>query len=337
MKKFMEILTIIAAALCFLVSVPSLPLAEEITLSYSTFVPPTHIQAKLSKSWCEEVEKRTNGRVKVQFYPGQTLAKAPQTYEAILDGIADVGYSALAYTQGRFPVMATMDLPFGYPSGVVATEVANKLYEKMKPEEFSKTKVMFFTAHGPGYIHTREKPVKTLEELKGKRIRSTGMSASVVEALGATPVSMAMPDAYQAIQRGVVDGSIHPVEANKGWNLGEVLDYVTITDASAYTTNFFVVMSKEKWNAIDPKDQEIIEEINEKWARKHGKAWDTSDKKGMEFFKNKGGKVVKLDKKENQRWNEQVAPVIGRYKKTLDEKGFDGDAIISFIQNQLEQ
>lgn len=337
MKKTTFILVTMMLFFTFFVFAPTGSMAKNIVLSYSTFVPPTHIQAKLSESWCKEVEKQTEGRVKVQFYPGQTLAKAHHTYGAILDGIADVGYSALAYTQGRFPVMASMDLPFGYPSGVVATKIANKLFEEMNPEEFAETKVMFFTAHGPGYIHTRENPIGILEELRGKRIRSTGMSASVVDSLGATPVSMAMPDAYQAMQKGVVDGSIHPIEANKGWNLGEVLDYVTITDASAYTTNFFVVMNKDKWNSIDPRDQEIIERINNEWAQKHGKAWDTSDEEGMEFFKMQGGKTIELDEEENRRWNEAVAPVINNYAKELNDRGFEGNAVVDFIKNELEQ
>jgi len=99
-------------------------MAEKMTLTYSTFFPPTHIQSVTSQNWCDEVEKRTEGRVKVQFFPGQTLTRAPQTYEAVTNGIADIGVAALAYTQGRFPVMSAMDLPLGYPSGVVATKIA---------------------------------------------------------------------------------------------------------------------------------------------------------------------------------------------------------------------
>lgn len=334
MKKFIYSITIVMFFL--FIFVPTQSMAKSITLSYSSFFPPTHIQAKIAESWCKEVAKQTDGRVKVNFYPGQTLTKAPQTYEAIVDGIADIGTSALAYTQGRFPVMASMDLPFGYPSGVAATAVANKLYNKMQPEEFSQTKVLFFNSHGPGYIHTRNEPVKTLEDLKGKRIRSTGMSANVVEALGATPVSMAMPDTYQALQRGVVDGSIHPVEVNKGWNMGEVVDFATVTDATAYTTTFFVVMNKDKWNSIDSKDQKAIEKINKEWARKHGEAWDSSDEEGMEFFKNQGGEIIELTENQSQKWQGAVEPVFENYIEKLNERGLDGEAIISYIENKLE-
>ena len=134
------------------------------------------------------MKKRTDGRVKVQYFAGQTLTKAKVTYDSVIDGIADIGTSALAYTRGRFPVISAIDLPFGYTSGVQATATANALYDQMKPKEFAETQVMYIHAHGPGLIHTRDKAVNKIEDLKGLKIRSTGTSAEVVKALGATPV-----------------------------------------------------------------------------------------------------------------------------------------------------
>lgn len=313
-------------------AIPATSMAEKMTLTYSTFFPPTHIQSVTSQNWCDEVEKRTEGRVKVQFFPGQTLTRAPQTYEAVTNGIADIGVAALAYTQGRFPVMSAMDLPLGYPSGVVATKIANELYEKFKPVEFDATEIMYFHAHGPGYIHTKKKPVEKLEDIKGQRIRSTGMSANTISALGGTPVSMAMPDTYQSLQRGVVDGSFHPIETNKGWNIGEVVSYLTMAEPAAYTTVFYVAMNKNKWKAISNEDQKIIEQINAEWARKHGEAWDSSDREGLDFFEKKGGKVITLDATESARWSEVTGPVVDSYSKQLDGSGVNGRAVFDFIK-----
>ena len=306
------------------------------TLTYSSFFPPTHIQSQLAEAWCKEVEKRTDGRIKVQYFPGQTLTKAKQTYDSIVDGIADIGTSALAYTKGRFPVMGAIDLPFGYRSGLAATNAANTLWAKMKPKEFDETEVMYFNAHGPGLVQTRDIPVKSLEDLKGLKIRSTGMSAEVMKALGATPVPMPMPDTYQALQKGVVDGSCNPMEADKGWKLGEVLHYVTMDYAAAYTTNFFVVMNKSKWNSLDPKDQAIIRDINKAWAVKHGEAWDSSDKAGVAFFLTQKGQEIKLDPKESARWKAAVTPLIAAYAKDLDAKGLNGKAVVDTIEAALK-
>lgn len=307
------------------------------TLTYSSFFPPTHIQSKLAEAWCQEVEKRTEGRVTVQYFSGQTLTKAKQTYDSIVDGIADVGTSALAYTKGRFPVMGAIDLPFGYPSGVAATNAANALYAALQPKEFEETEVMYFNAHGPGFIHTRKKAVTSLEDLKGLKIRSTGMSAVVMKALGATPVPMPMPDTYQSLQKGVVDGSCYPIEANKGWKLGEVVDYVTKDLSAAYTTNFFVVMNKSKWASLDAKDQEIIARINQEWAVKHGEAWDQSDKEGLAFFMSQeGNQQVMLDEQESARWRKTVMPLIDDYAKDLDASGEDGNKVVDIIRKAIQ-
>ena len=95
--------------------------ADTVRLTYSTLFPPTHDQAKLAEAWGKEVEKRTGGQVVVEFYHGGTLTKADQVYGGVVEGISDMGMSVLAYSRGRFPVMAAVDLPLGYPDGVTAT------------------------------------------------------------------------------------------------------------------------------------------------------------------------------------------------------------------------
>jgi TRAP-type C4-dicarboxylate transport system substrate-binding protein len=313
--------------------VASAAAAKTVTLTYSSFFPPTHIQSQLSDQWCKEVENRTDGRVKVQYFAGQTLTNAKQTYDAVLEGIADIGTSALAYTRGRFPIMSAVDLPFGYPSGQAATTVVNQYYDKYQPKELDDVKVLFFHAHGPGLIHTRKEPVRKLEDMKGLKIRSTGYSAQVVEALGGSPVARPMPESYQSLQKGVVDGSAHPLEANKGWKLGDVVDYVTCAYSAAYTTAFYVVMNKDKWDSISAGDQKIIEEINKEFEDKHGKAWDSSDMKGIRYFLNQGNTMIGLDEDESQRWEEAVEPVIEKYVKETD--GVD-DGHIETIQDILK-
>jgi len=306
--------------------------AASVKLTYSNFFPPTHIQSKLAEAWCKEVEKQTNGRVKVEYYAGQTLTKARQCYDGVVTGLSDVGLSVLAYTRGRFPVMSAVDLPLGYPSGRVATAVANAVYRKFMPKELMDTKVMYLHAHGPGLIHTRGKAVRKLEDMKGLKLRGHGTSALVQKALGATPVPKPMPECYQMLQKGTVDGATYPWEANKGWKLGEVTDYCTAAFSVAYTTTFFVVMNKDKWNALPGDVQRIIEGINREWAVKHGEAWDSSDLKGIVFFLSHGGQIIGLDARESARWKKKVQPIITNYVKKLDSKGFNGAEIVDFIR-----
>ncbi len=337
MKKIVSIFNFVFAIVGLLALTPAMVGAKSVTLTYSNFFPPTHIQSKLAESWCQEVEKRTDGRVKVQYYPGGTLTKAKQTYDSVVDGIADIGFSLFAYTRGRFPVIGTVDLPLGYPSGSAATAVINATYQKFRPKELNDVQVMYLHAHGPGMINTKGKAVRKLEDLKGLKLRGTGYSAQAIKALGGTPVPMPMPESYQSLQKGVVDGGAFPSEALKGWKLGEVVDYATFCYDTAYTTGFFIVMNKDKWSAIDAKDQQIITAINQEWFVKHGEAWDSSDVEGIRYFLQQGNSIIGLDAKETKRWATAVSPVIDNYQKELDKKGFNGKEIIDFIKMTLKQ
>ncbi|UCF57733.1 MAG: TRAP transporter substrate-binding protein, partial [Deltaproteobacteria bacterium] len=253
--------------------------AAAIELAYANFFPPTHIQAKLGDAWAKEIEKRTNGKVKITYYPGGALLKGPKIYDGILTGITDIGMSVFAYSRGVFPSMEAMDLPMAYANGGVATFTINDFYNKFKPKELSKVKVMYLHAHGPGLLHSK-KAVNRLEDLKGLKVRCTGLSAKVVEALGGVAVAMGQGGAYEALQKGVVDATFSPVEVLKGWKQGEVIRYTTECYSVGYTSGFYVAMNLDKWNSL-PKDvQKIIEEVNKEWILKHGEAWDSSDDEG---------------------------------------------------------
>lgn len=313
------------------------PLAQaETKLTYSCFFPPTHVQSKLAEAWSQEVEKRTNGQVKVEYYPGQTLTKAQQCYDGVVEGLSDIGFSVLAYTRGRFPVLAAVDLPMGYTSGQSATAVANNVLKKFTPKEFDDVKVMYLHAHGPGLVHTKGKAVGSMADMKGLKFRATGLSSQVVTALGGTPVPKPMPETYEMLQKGVVDGSVHPLESNKGWRLGEVLNHATATFSAAYTTVFFVVMNKTKWASLPADAQATIEQINAEWAVKHGEAWDSSDMEGIKYFLNQGGLIHGLNATEQAAWKKAVEPILADYVKETKAKGIDNaQEIVDFIVQEL--
>ena len=332
MKKLLSMLLALAV---FAVALPVLAQAET-KLTYSTFFPPTNLQSQLAEKWCKEVEKRTNGKVVVDYYPGQTLTKAPQCYDGVVEGISDIGFSCLAYSRGRFPVMAAVDLPMGYKTAAQATNTANAVYEHFKPKELDDVEVMYFHGHGPGLLFTVSKPVKALEDIKGLKIRSTGNSAKLVAALGGTPVAKSMSENYQLLQKGVVDGSMHPIESNKSFKLGEVCKFGTDSFDVAYTTVFFIVMNKDKWNSLDADTQATIRGINKEWADKHAEAWDANDVAGRQFLLDQGGQILELSEEESARWVQAAKPVLDGYVKEADEKGLDGKAILEFTQSTLK-
>ncbi len=339
MKKGLTILislSVIILAFTLILGTPSTSSAAVIQLTYSNFFPPSHIQSKLAAAWCKEVGKRTHGKVKITYYPGGTLTKGKNCYDGVVNGLSDIGMSVCGYTRGRFPVMQAVDLPLGYTSGPVATKICNAVYNKFKDPGFNDTKVMYFMAHGPGILFTRKKPVRKLEDLKGLKIRSYGTNAEFVRALGATPVAMPMPEVYQALQRGVVDGALYPMEVNKGWRMADQVKYCTMDLSCAYTTAFFIVMNKKKWNSLSPDIQKTIEEINKEWIPKHGAAWNSSDAEGRKYFLKKGGKIITLSKAELARWKKRSEPVIAKYIAQMKKKGINGKEIVDYIESMLK-
>lgn len=302
--------TLCLAALFLLSALPASAASKNLT--FSIFFPPTHDQAIAAVDFAKEIEKRTNGQVTVTPFPGGTLTKAPQVYDGVVTGISDMGNSCFAYTRGRFPVTAALDLPLGYPNGKVASQVVNAFVKEVNPPELQDVKVLYVHAHGPGLLHTK-KPVRSLEDLKGMKIRATGLSAKVVEALGAVPVAMPQPGTYEALQKGVVEGTLGPIEVLKGWKQGEVIKYTTECFDIGYTTSMFVIMNRKAWDALPADIQKTVDEVSQEWASVHGAVWDKADADGRAFTKSLGNELISLSAEESARWSKAVEPVINDY------------------------
>lgn len=308
---------------------------KQINLRFSTFFASSHKNAIITDEWCKEVEKRTGGKVKVRQYPGGTLTAAPQTYDSVVQGVADLGNVVLGYTMGKFPLSEVLDYPLGYKSGYQATKLANAYFVKFKPKEFDDVKIMYFHAQSPGILHAR-KPVNKLEDLKGLKMRTFGSNAEFMKLLGGAPVAMPMGDAYDALSKGVADGLLCAYEALEGWKLGEVIKYDVENHASSYTAVFAIIMNKDKWNSIPPEQQKIIEQINKEWIEKQGKLWDAIDESGKNYSVKRGNKIIKLTPEEDARWAAVAQPLFDKYVGKMKEKGLPGDEVLKFAREFLK-
>ena len=309
--------------------------AKTYSFNYAVFFPATHLQAQTAEAWAKELESRSNGRIKITMFPGGTLSKAAQTYEAVVSGVADMGMSAFAYTRGRFPLLEGLDLPVGYPDGVTATRAANDLIKKYQPEELSDVHVLYLHAHGPGILASK-KPVSSVSDISSMKVRATGLSAKIVSALGGTPVSMSQGDTYESLQKGVVEATFCPIETLKGWKQGEVIDYVVDTKSIGYTTSMFAVMNKDKWNSLPEDLQKIITEVSEEWIYKQGAAWDESDKQGEAYVKELGKEFISLSDDDNAALVEAMAPVYDEYVAATKEKGLPGDEFLNDLREMVK-
>ena len=310
--------------------------AEIIELSYANIFPPTHIQSKLPEVWCKEVEKRTKGKVKITYYPGQTLLKEDRVYYGILNGIADIGQSVFGYNRGVFPAMEAFALPNGFTSGSQATRVLNEFYKHFKLKELSRVKILYLHAHGPPMLHSKVE-IEKLEDMHGLKVRSFGFNAAMVKALGGIPVSMGQSEVYDALSKGVANASFSPFEVLKGWKQAEVIDYSIEIEGLAYSSAMYIMMNRDKWNSLPKNVQEVIEEIDQEWIIKTGEAWDLSDKEGLEYTLAQNNKIIKLPKDESKRWVKAVFPVIADYVARTSKRGLPAQDYVDFIQTSIKR
>ena len=303
-------------------------------LKYSIFFPETHIQCVTAQKWADEVAKRTAGRVQIQIHAAESLTKAPNVFDGVVNNVSELGMSCLAYTRGKFPLMEGVDLPLGYPDGMTATKAANEVLKKFQPAELAGVKVMYLHAHGPGVLATN-KPVETVAAMRGMKVRGTGLSAKIVGALGAVAVDLSQPDTYDALNKGTVDATFCPIETLKGWKQGEVIKSVTDFSVVGYTTCMFVVMNLDTWNGL-PKDiQEIIEEVNEEWIGKHGQAWNEADEKGRAFVVGLGRPINVLPAAEQAKAAAAVKPLLDEYVAKAKSANLPGEDVLKTIQQSI--
>ena len=306
-----------------------------IRLSYSVFFPSTHVHAQLAEEWAREVERRTDNAVKITVYPGGSLTKPDQCYDGVASGMSDIGMSCFAYTRGKFPVLEGLDLPLGYPDGVAATRAANLMLQKYRDlAEISDTHILYLHAHGPGVLASR-KPVRSLSDVRGIKIRATGLSASIASALGGNPLAMSQAETYDALQKRVVESTLCPVETLKGWNQGEVISHVTTAKAIGYTTAMFVTINTRVWEGLPENVRAVIEEVSAEFVEKHGAAWNEADAEGWAFVKELGHEVFALPEEEDAAWAEKIAPILNDYVERTEAKKLPGRAFLDDLQKAL--
>jgi TRAP-type C4-dicarboxylate transport system substrate-binding protein len=311
---------------------------EVIELTYSNFFPSTHLNSILAEEWIKEIETRTDGAVKITYYPAGSLTPAAGVYDGVVEGISDIGMSCLAYTPGRFPACELVDMPHSYPNGWVATKVANDFYNEFTPTELDDVHVFYFHAHGPGVIFSTDQPIRELEDMNGLVIRATGIGAKIVDALGAEGYGASQGDAYELMSKDVVDGSYAPREVLKGWNQADVVKYVTGCYDVGNTTDMYVVINEDVWDSMPADIQQVFNDVSQEWIEKHGMVWDYYDKVAIDYFLSlgEGREIIELTSDEMAKWVEAVSPVVDNYIVELESEGLPGEEYEQYLLERVE-
>jgi len=322
---------IFLASIFSIIWIPATATAGPIKLTYANFPPVPTFPCVQMERWKKEVEKRTNGKVVIDTFPGGTLLKAKAIMDGVIAGTADIGNLCMAYQPGRFLITNAIALPLGLPNSEVASLVLWDLYKKYKPKAFDKVKVLTMFTSAPSNIMSKI-PIRNLEELKGVPIRASGGAAQILKAWGANRVGMPMPETPEALQKGVVKGLFSSLEVMKDFKFAELCKYVTMTQTPVYP--FAVVMNMDKWNSL-PKDvQEVLDGLGTQQAAWTGVYMDKHVKKAMAWSKKKQGvKVFRLLKKEKAKWDKLLDPITADWIKKNKAKGLPAEAIVRDIMD----
>jgi TRAP-type transport system periplasmic protein len=323
-------------AFCFLFLAGPVHSDEKVVkLRYATFSPPMSGLSGLAEQWCKEVEKRSDGKVKLSFHPGGSLAPAPQSYEAAVRGITDISMTATQWTAGRFPMSELIHLPLAVKSAYQGTLLMNAWYEKFKPKEFDDVKILYLFASGPSHFMTL-KPLSSINDLKGMKIRAAGDTSKIVSAMGAVPVSVPIADAYEAYQRGICEGVLLSSETLKSFRWGDLLHGLQMNGGIGAVNALCVVMNKKKWSALPPDIQKVLTEVSQEWIEKTGKAWDEIDREAIEYSETKGMKVVQVSKEEEAITTQKVKPLLDAFVVNMKSQGLPGEESLKFAIDYLK-
>lgn len=309
--------------------------AAEVTLRLHHFFPPTSaVHSKYFTDWKQRVESQSGGRIEVKIYPAMQLGGTPPSlFDQARTGQADIIWTVVGYTPDRFPEAEVFDLPFLPRSAEITSQAAHEFAMKHLTSRFEGVKVIAAHTHSPGLIHTRDREVRTPEDMKGLKLRGPSrLINSFIEALGAEPVGMPVPQTAEALSRGVIDGTVLPMEGLDALRLQELVHrhMVFAGENALYTTMMLVAMNQAKYDGLPADLKKVIDDnagIAE--ARAIGRVMDQADAPVVASIeKSTTNRIIALTPEETDRFRAVGAEVEKAWAERMTARGIDGPALI---------
>jgi TRAP-type C4-dicarboxylate transport system substrate-binding protein len=327
-------------ALAAVIGAALAPAAQaQTTLTYSSWVPPTHHLTLWQQNWAADLEKATNGRIKTQSLP-KAPAAAPGTFDAVRDGLMDFSYVTASYTPARHILPLMAELPGAGGTAEINSVAFSRIHWKhfQKVGEYKGVKLLAVWTHGPGQMFTK-KPLKSLDEFKNQKIRTGGgIAEAVANALGASAFVKPAPESYELLNSGVADGVFFPFESIVSFKLDKVIGQATVFPGGLYSSAFGFFMNEDKWNKLAKQDQDIIEKMSgEAAARSNGKSWDNADKVGLDALKAAGANIVTADASMQAEAKKRSGPIIEDWIKKASAKVPNAKAILDEFHAELKK
>ncbi len=306
--------------------------AQEVTLRLHHFLAAqANVPMHILDVWADAVEADSEGRIRVERFPSMQLGGTPgELYDQAVSGTADIIWTVVGLTPGRFPSTEVFELPFMVSDARAASYAYWHMFEESMHEEFSETKMLATWVHGPGVIHT-ENPVENPDDLRGMQIRGPSrLTVQLLEALGATPVGMPIAQSPEALSRGVINGAIMPWEVTPSLRIPELVENHTEFEGDMlYTVTFVLAMNQERYDSL-PDDLKAVIDQNSglEFSIFAGGTQQDWDAPGREMADELGNNIITISAADSEIWRERAMPIYERWIADMEGRGIDGQAMI---------
>ena len=331
---------LVFAALAGLGLAVAQPVFAQTTLTMSSWVSPAHHLSVYLANWGVQVEKATQGRLKMQMLAKHPSA-APGTFDAVRDDLMDVSYVTASYTPARHVLPLLAELPGAGATAEINSVAYSRIYWKYfhKIGENNGVKLLGVFTHGPGQMFNTKRAIKDIADLKGMKIRTGGgIAEAMARALGTSAFVKPAPESYELLNSGIADGVFFPLESVVSFKLDTVLKYATLFPGGFYSSSFGFFMNEGKWNKLPKQDQDAILTLSgETLARAVGKSWDNADRAGLEALKKTGVNIAPATPALVKEAQAVAKPIIQDWIKQATAKGVDGTKVYAEFQAELKR
>lgn len=312
--------------------------AAEVTLRLSYWVPATIAPAKKGIiPWAKDIEKESNGRIKVETYPAQQLGHAADHYDMARDGIVDIAWVNPGYSAGRFPIFSLSEVPFNVADSIKGAKAIHEWYLPYAAKEMSDVKFCVAHPHGPGALHSKVQ-IRVPSDIAGKNIRPAHATmARFVTQLGGAPISVSAPEVREALARGTADAVTLPWGAQYDFNLTNQVKYHL--DMPFYISTQILVINKKSYAALSPANKKVIDDhCTPDWSAKIATGWAEDDAAARLRLKaDKSHTFYEPTPAEVGLWRDAAKGVLQAWKADIAKKGLDADAIYAGYIASLEK
>ena len=307
--------------------------AQEVTLSLHQFLPAQANVPKLVLDvWADNVEEASGGRIKIDRYPSMQLGGSPpELMDQAIDGVADIVWTVVGYTPGRYPSTEVFELPFMMTNARAMSSAYWQMFEKhMKDTEFKDVHILGTWVHGPGMIHVN-KEVNSPADMEGLKIRGGSRTVNnLLEKMGATPVGMPVPAVPEGLSKGVIDGTTIPWEVTGALKVPELVENHTEFDGNAlYVLTFVLAMNKDRYDSLPADLQKVIDDNSGlEFSIFAGGTQSDADGPSRQAAVDRGNNIVTVSGADLDAWIEISQPIYAEWIADMETKGIDGQALI---------